>query len=86
MAPSAERVVKRHTVIVLQTPCGFVHVVDNVAKPIKEGVDNVLLVHGHVQRRRSSEDVVLVDHELCEAGAASLHGAALPVTIGTKEG
>ena len=86
MAPSVERAVKRHTVIALQTQCAFVHVVANVANTIKEGVNNVLLMYGHVQRRRSSEDVVLVDHKLCEAGAASLHGAALPVMIGTKEG
>jgi hypothetical protein len=81
VAPSAERVVKCHTVMALQTQCTFVHVVANVANTIKEGVDNVLLVHGHVQRRRSSEDAVLVDHELCETGTASLHGAAPPRSV-----
>ena len=43
------------------------HVVTYVTSmnTIKKGVDNVLLVHRHVQRRRGSEDVVLVDRELC---------------------
>ena len=45
--------------------CTFVHIVANVSNTIKEGVNNILLVHGEAQRRRSSEDVVLVDRRLC---------------------
>ena len=49
---------KCHTVIALQTWLTFVHVVADVANMIKEGVNDILLAQGQVQRR-SSENVVL---------------------------
>ena len=74
MAPSAVRVVKCHTVIALQTQCTVVHVVTDDTNMIKECMDNVLLSHGQVQRR-SSENVVLVDHGCVRPRAAGLHGS-----------
>ena len=75
---------KCHTVIALQTWLTFVHVVADVANMIKEGVNDILLAQGQVQKR-SSENVVLVDHKLCvRPGQLVYIGAALPATIGTK--
>jgi hypothetical protein len=63
------------------------YIVADVANTIKECVNDVLLVHGQVQRRRSSENVVLVDHGLCvRPGQPVCMGAALPVRIDTKAG
>ena len=77
------------TVIALQTWRTFVHVVADVANMIKEGVNDVLLAQGQVQRR-SSENVVLVNHKLCvRPGRLVCMGVALPVmavAIRTKAG
>ena len=63
------------------------HVVADDANTIKEGVNDVLLVHGKVQRRCSNENVVLADHGLCvRPGRLVCTGAALPLTIGMKRG
>ena len=52
----------------------------------KEGVKDILPVQGQVQRRRSSENV-LVDHRLCvRRGQLVCMGVALPVVICTKAG
>ena len=76
-----------YTVIVLQTRRTFVHVVTDVANMIKEGVKDILPVQGQAQRRRSSENVVLVDHRLCvRPGQLVCLGVALPVAIHTKAG
>ena len=67
------------------------HVVADDANTIKEGVNDVLLVHGKVQRRCSSENVVLADHGLCvrrplRPGRPVCMGAALPFMISMKRG
>ena len=71
------------TVTALQTQRTFVHVVADDANTIKGGLNDVLLV----QRRRASENVVLVNHELCvRTGQPICMGTTLPVAIGTKAG
>ena len=56
----------------------------DVANMIKEGMNDILLAQGQVQRR-SSENVVLVDHKLCVRSEQLVSmGVALPVAIHRK--
>jgi hypothetical protein len=72
---------KSDTVIALQTWRAFVHVVADIANMIKEGMNDILLAQRQVQRR-SSENVVLVDHRLCVRSEQLVSmGVALPVAI-----
>ena len=55
-----------------------------IVNMIKEDVNDILLAQAQVQRR-SSENVVLVDHKLCvRPGQLVCMGVVLPVAIGMK--
>jgi hypothetical protein len=55
-----------------------------IVNMIKEDVNDILLAQAQVQRR-SSENVVLVDHRLCvRPGQLVCMGVVLPVAIGMK--
>ena len=92
VAPSAERVAKRHPMITLQTQSTFVHVVADVTKTVKDGPRGWRLVGAWASmeeaqqrgRRRPRSRVVREAAEPVCSGAALLGPIGVAHTIRTK--